>query len=153
MDVTAKLAELGIHLPESSAPVANYLPWVRSGNLVFISGQLSKNADGSVMTGVLGQTMMTEQGAMAARSCAKYLLALMRDAVDGDWSRITRVVKLVGYVTCDEHFRDHPQVINGASDLMVEVLGDAGRHARVAAGVSSLPLGAAVEVEAIVEVR
>jgi enamine deaminase RidA (YjgF/YER057c/UK114 family) len=152
MDVDAKLTELGLHMPEVAAPLANYLGWVRTGDQVHISGQLSKNADGTVMAGHLGDTMMTEQGVIAARSCALYLLAQMKDAVGGDWSRLKRVVKLNGIVSSDPQYREHPIVVNGASDLLVEVLGDIGRHARCAIGVASLPLGAAVELEAIVEI-
>jgi enamine deaminase RidA (YjgF/YER057c/UK114 family) len=152
MSVEARLTELGLYLPVAAAPVANYLPWVRSGSLLHISGQLSKNADGTVMTGHLGDTMMTEQGARAAKTCALAVLAQISAALDGDWSKLKQVVKLSGYVSSTALFREHPAVINGASDLMVAVLGDAGRHARSAVGVASLPLGAAVEIDAIVEV-
>lgn len=152
MSVEAKLAELGLSLPVAAVPIATYAPWVRTGSLLYISGQLSKNADGTVMMGHLGDTMMTEQGVRAAKTCALGVLAQISAALDGDWSRLKQVVKLTGFVSSHASFRGHPVVVNGASDLIVEVLGDAGRHARSAVGVASLPLGAAVEVDAIVEV-
>jgi enamine deaminase RidA (YjgF/YER057c/UK114 family) len=152
MSVEARLAELGLSLPVAPVPIANYVPWVRTGNTVYISGQVSRNADGTVMSGHLGDSMMTEQGTRAAKTCALGVLAQVAAALDGDWSRLKRVVKLTGFVAASANFREHPAVINGASDLLVEVLGDVGRHARSAVGVASLPLGAAVEIEAIIEV-
>ncbi|MEO8529719.1 MAG: RidA family protein [Deltaproteobacteria bacterium] len=151
--VTDRLNELGLILPAATAPLANYVPWVRSGTMVYISGQVSRNHVGTVMVGILGESMMTEQGAMGAQTCALALIAQMAAAVDGDWTRIIRVVKINGFVASHASFREQPIVINGASDLLVAVLSDAGRHARSAVGVASLPLGAAVEIDAIIEVR
>lgn len=150
--VEARLAALGITLPEAPNPVANYVPSFLAGNLLFISGQISKAADGSIVTGRLGADLTTEQGRDAARLCALAILAQVKAAV-GDLDRIGHLVKLTGYVAAAPEFTEHPQVINGASDLMVEVLGDKGRHTRAAVGVSSLPAGCAVEVEAILQVE
>lgn len=149
--IETRLAELGLTLPAAPAPAANYVPWVISGNHVFVSGQVSANAGGFI-TGKLGADLSTEQGAAAAQSCALSLLAQLRAALDGDFSRLKRVVKLVGFVNCTAEFTEQPKVINGASDLMVALLGDAGRHARSAVGAPSLPLGVAVEIEAIFEI-
>jgi len=146
--VEARLASLGLTLPEAPNPIANYLPAVLAGNLLFISGQISKAADGSVIKGRLGAELTLEQGQEAARASALAILAQARAAI-GDLDRIGQVVKLTGFVNATADFVDHPQVINGASDLMVEVLGDNGRHTRAAVGVTSLPLGCAVEVDAI----
>jgi len=149
--IETRLAELGLTLPDAPAPAANYVPWVITGNQVFVSGQVSMNA-GGLIRGKLGADLSTEQGADAARACALSLLAQLRAAVDGDFGRLRRVVKLVGFVNCTADFTDQPKVINGASDLLVAVLGDAGRHARSAVGAPSLPLGVAVEIEAIFEI-
>jgi enamine deaminase RidA (YjgF/YER057c/UK114 family) len=149
--IETRLAEMGLTLPHAPAPAANYVPWVISGNQVFVSGQVSMNA-GGLITGKLGADLSTEQGAEAARACALSLLAQLRAAVDGDFSRLKRVVKLVGFVNCTADFTDQPKVINGASDLLVALLGDTGRHARSAVGAPSLPLGVAVEIEAIFEI-
>lgn len=149
--IETRLAEMGLTLPNAPAPAANYVPWVISGNQVFVSGQVSMNA-GGLITGKLGADLSTEQGAEAARACALSLLAQLRAAVDGDFSRLKRVVKLVGFVNCTADFTDQPKVINGASDLLVALLGDTGRHARSAVGAPSLPLGVAVEIEAIFEI-
>jgi enamine deaminase RidA (YjgF/YER057c/UK114 family) len=151
MSIEKKLADLGIALPEAPAPAANYVPFVRLGDTLYVSGQISSDADG-LIRGKLGADMSTEQGAEAARSCALSLLAQARAALDGDFSRLRRVVKLTGFVNCTQDFTDQPKVINGASDLLVEILGDAGRHARSAVGAPSLPLGVAVEIEAIFEI-
>lgn len=150
--VEARLATLGITLPEAPNPVANYVPSFLAGNLLFISGQISKAADGSIVKGRLGADLTTEQGRDAARLCALAILAQVKAAV-GDLDRIGHLVKLTGYVAAAPEFTEHPQVINGASDLMVEVLGDKGRHTRAAVGVSSLPAGCAVEVDAILQVE
>ena len=152
MSIEARLAELGITLPDAPAPAANYVPFVVSQGQVFISGQISQTAAG-LTKGRLGADLSVEQGADAARSCAISLLAQLNKAVGGDWSRVVRAVKLVGFVNSTADFTDQPKVINGASDLMVAVLGDAGRHARSAVSAASLPLGVAVEVEAIFEIR
>jgi enamine deaminase RidA (YjgF/YER057c/UK114 family) len=150
-DVNQTLADLGITLPEAPTPAANYVPFVRSGNLVFVSGQVSMDANGLVR-GKLGENMSVADAQKAARLCALNLLAQVSVACDGDLNRVARVVKLTGFVNATGDFNQHPQVINGASDLMAEVFGDAGKHARAAVGSSSLPLGVAVEVEGIFEI-
>lgn len=149
MPVADKLRELGITLPEPVAPVANYVPYVMSGNLLFISGQVSLGPDGLVR-GRLGEDMDLEAGQAAARLCAINILAQAQAAL-GSLDRVTRVVKLGGFVNAVGGFTDIPKVINGCSDLMVDVLGDAGRHARSAVACPVLPLGAAVEVDAVIE--
>ena len=150
--IESRIAELGITLPQATAPVANYVPWVRTGSQVFVSGQVSNGPDGFIK-GKLGAEMSIEEGAAAARACALSLVAQLKAACDGDLDRLVRVVKLVGFVNSTADFTDQPKVINGASDLMVEVFGDAGRHARSAVSAASLPLGVAVEIEAIFEVK
>ncbi|MEP9355908.1 RidA family protein [Xanthobacter sp. KR7-65] len=146
-----KLAELGITLPTPVPPVANYVPVVRTGNLLFVSGQVSIDAGGTIATGKLGAGLDIDAGRAAARLCAINILAQVKAAV-GDLEKVVRVVKLVGFVNSAPDFIDHPKVVNGASDLFVEVLGDKGRHARSAVGIAALPFNAAVEVEAVVEV-
>lgn len=147
-----RLAELGLTLPTPVAPVANYVPFVQTGNLLTISGQVSLTADGELLTGKLGADLDVDAGQAAARACALNILAQAHTALDGNLDRITRCVRLGGFVNCTPDFTDHPKVINGASDLMVDVLGDKGRHARFAVGAPSLPLGVAVEVDAMFEV-
>lgn len=150
--IDKRLAELGITLPTPAKPVANYVPWVRTGNLVFISGQ-GPLADGKILyQGRLPDTVSIEDGQKSARLCAVNVIAQLREALGGDLDRVTRVVKLVGFVNAAPDFADHPKIINGASDLMVEVFGDKGRHARSAVGSPSLPFNISVEVEAIIEV-
>jgi enamine deaminase RidA (YjgF/YER057c/UK114 family) len=146
-----RLASLGIELPKPVAPVANYVPFVRSGDLVHISGQVSVDASGGIK-GVVGEDVDFETARKAARLCAVNLITQMKAACDGDLGRVARVVKLGGFVQAGPGFFEIPQVVNGASDLMVEVFGDAGRHARSAVGVYRLPLNFAVEVDAVVEV-
>ncbi len=146
--VEARLQSLGIVLPAAPSPVANYVPSCLVGNLLFISGQISRAADGTVTKGRLGADLTVDQGRAAARLSALNVLAQAKAAV-GALDRIVHVIRLTGFVTAAPDFADHPQVVNGASDLMVEVLGDKGRHTRVAVGVSSLPMGCAVEVDAI----
>lgn len=148
--IDARLAELGITLPSPSTPAANYIPFVRTGNLVFISGQISQGPEGRI-TGVLGADMDIEAGAAAARTCAINLIAHLKTACDGDLDRLVRVVKLLGFVNSAPGFEGQPLVVNGASNLLVEVFGDRGRHARSAVG-ATLPMGAAVEVEGIFEI-
>ena len=150
-DIDAKLASLGLTLPDAPAPAANYVPYVRVGNQLYVSGQISRDA-GGLITGKLGADLDVAAGAAAAQTCALALLAQARAACGGDWSRLVRVVKLVGFVNSTGNFTDQPKVINGASDLLVAVLGDAGRHARSAVSAASLPLGVAVEIEAVFEV-
>ncbi|MEL7276297.1 MAG: RidA family protein [Pseudomonadota bacterium] len=152
MTVAARLAELGITLPDAPAPAANYVPFVRSGSLVFVSGQIAKD-EGGLITGTLGADTDVAEGARAARVCGLNLIAQLNAALDGDLDRLVRVVKLTGFVNCTADFTQQPAVINGASDLMVEVFGAAkGSHARAAVGSPSLPLGVAVEIEGIFEV-
>ena len=146
------LADLGITLPDAPAPAANYVPFVQVGNLVHVSGQISQNANG-LIKGRIGDSMDVAMGAEAARACAISLLSQVKKAIGGDWSRLERAVKLVGFVNSTADFTDQPKVINGASDLMVAVLGDAGRHARSAVSAASLPLGVAVEIEGIFQVK
>jgi enamine deaminase RidA (YjgF/YER057c/UK114 family) len=153
--VDTKLAELGITLPTPAAPVANYVPFVRTGNLVVISGQICLGLDGKLSpahTGKLGAEVSPEAGREAARLCAINLLAQLKAAV-GDLDRVVRCVRLGGFINVVPTFSAVAQVMNGASDLMVEALGDAGRHARSTIGVAELPLDAAVEVEGMFEVR
>ena len=149
--VEDRLKALGVVLPEPVAPIANYVPFVRSGNLVHISGQVSVDADGGV-TGTVGVDVDLETAVRAARICGVNLIAQIRSACGGDFSRLRRVVKLGGFVQAGPDFFDIPQVINGCSDLMVEAFGDAGRHARSAVGVYRLPRNFAVEIDAVVEV-
>lgn len=149
--VDAKLAELGITLPTPTPPLANYVPVARTGNLLFVSGQISIDAAGKIITGKLGDGVDVETGRAAAKLCAINILAQVKAAI-GDLDKVVRVVKLVGFVASTPDFVDQPKVVNGCSDFLVEALGDKGRHARSAVGISALPFDAAVEVEAIVEV-
>jgi enamine deaminase RidA (YjgF/YER057c/UK114 family) len=151
MSIEARLAELGVILPDAPAPAANYVPWVRTGNLLFVSGQIAANADGFI-TGKLGENMTAENGAIAAKACAISLLAQLKAGCGGDIERLVRVVKLVGFVNSTPDFGDQPKVINGCSDFMVEALGDKGRHSRSAVSAASLPFGVAVEIEGIFEI-
>ncbi|AVO38865.1 RidA family protein [Pukyongiella litopenaei] len=153
MTIEEKLAELGIILPDAPAPAANYVPYVQSGNLVYVSGQISTDDAGSLITGKLGDGLETSEGAAAAKRCAINLLAQVRAACGGDLNRLERVVKLTGFVNSTADFIEQPQVINGASDFLVEVLGNAGRHARSAVSAAALPLGVAVEIEGIFQIR
>ncbi|MBC7143603.1 MAG: RidA family protein [Rhodobacteraceae bacterium] len=150
--IDARLTELGIALPDAPAPAANYVPFVQAGDLVFVSGQISQSTAG-LIKGRLGDTMDVAEGAEAARRCGMSLLAQARAALGGDLDRIVRVVKLTGFVNSTADFTDQPKVINGCSDLMVAVLGEAGRHARAAVSAPALPLGVAVEIEAIFQVK
>lgn len=147
-----RLAELGVTLPDAPAPAANYVPFVRTGNTLYVSGQISTNSSGQIR-GKLGADMSVADGAAAARACAISLLAQVKAACSGDLDRLVRVVKLVGFVNSTDDFTDQPKVINGASDFMVEALGDAGRHARSAVSAASLPFGVAVEIEGIFEIK
>ncbi len=146
-----KLKELGVTLPDAPTPAANYVPAVRVGDILYVSGQISQDENG-LIKGKLGADLEVPAGAKAARTCAINLLAQVRAACDGDLDRLVRVVKLTGFVNSAPDFTDHPKVINGASDFLVEALGEAGRHARSAVG-TMLPLGVAVEIEGIFQVR
>ena len=148
VDIEARLADMGLELPGAPAPAANYIPWTVSGTLVFVAGQIPVR-DGSIVTGRLGLDVSVDEGAAAAELCALNLLAQAKAAAGGDTRRIARCLKLGGFVQCTPDFTDHPEVINGASNLVVAAMGDAGRHARFAVGAPSLPRGAVVEVEAI----
>lgn len=147
----SRLKALGIELHALAPPAANYVPWVRVGNLLYISGQVSA-VPGNAIKGKLGATMSIEQGQQAARLCAINILAVLNDALAGDFAKVKRMVKLTGFVNVTGDFEDAHKVVNGCSDLLVDVLGDKGKHARSAIGMANLPLGFAVEVEAIVEV-
>ena len=152
MSIATRLAELGVTLPDAPAPAANYVPALRAGDLLFVSGQISTGPDGMIV-GKLGHDMDVEAGAAAARACAISLLAQVRAACDGDIDRLEQVVKLTGFVNSTPDFGDQPKVINGASDFLVEVLGDKGRHTRSAVSAAALPFGVAVEIEGIFRVR
>jgi enamine deaminase RidA (YjgF/YER057c/UK114 family) len=152
MSIDQRLTELGINIPQAAAPVASYVPGVEQGGLLHISGQISFAEDGSLIKGRLGEDMELDAGQAAARRCGIMLLAQIKAAL-GSLDRVERIVKLGVFVNSAPGFTDQPKVANGASDLMSEVFGDAGRHARSAVGVAVLPLGVAVEVDAIVAVR
>ena len=150
--IDARLAELGIALPEPAAPAGAYVPYVVTGSLVFVAGQITLENGEIKYKGRLGESMSVDDGYAAARLCGLNLLAQVRGACAGDLDRVKRVVRLGGFVNSAADFTDQPKVINGASALMVEVFGDAGRHARAAVGAPSLPLGVSVEVEGIFEI-
>ncbi|PZX18873.1 enamine deaminase RidA (YjgF/YER057c/UK114 family) [Palleronia aestuarii] len=149
--IATKLSELGLNLPDAPAPAANYVPWVVIGDLVFVSGQISQDTSGP-LRGKLGAEVSLDEGVEAARACALSLLAQVKAACDGDLDRLVRVVKLTGFVNSTPDFTDQPKVVNGASDLLVEILGDAGRHTRSAVSAASLPLGVQVEIEGIFQI-
>ena len=146
-----ELAKLGVTLADAPAPAANYVPYVQVGDLVFVSGQVSQDDNGFII-GKLGDNFSTKEGADAARTCAIALLAQVKAACGGDLDRLVRVVKLSGFVNSTQDYTEQPTVINGASDFLVEVLGDAGKHARAAVSSPSLPMGVAVEIEGIFQI-
>lgn len=148
-----RLQELGIELPQPSRPGANYVPFVRTGNLIFLTGQLSQWNGERRFIGKLGRELGVEEGQQAARLCALNLVAQLRAALEGDLDRVVRCVRIAGYVNSVPDFVAQSQVVNGASDLFVEIFQDAGRHTRMAVGVSALPYDVAVEVEGVFEVR
>ncbi|EPX86988.1 RidA family protein [Salipiger mucosus] len=150
-DIESRLAELNLTLPAAPAPAANYVPYVQTGSTLFVSGQVSQSADG-LIKGKLGADMDTAAGAKAAETCALGLLAQVRAACGNDLSRLKRVVKLTGFVNSTGDFTEQPQVVNGASDLLVALLGDAGKHSRSAVSAAALPMGVAVEIEGIFEI-
>ena len=152
-EIEKKLEELGIVVPDAPLPAANYVPFVVSGGLLFVSGQLPMEGGEIAVRGKLGAEVSLEQGVRAARLCAINVLAVAKKALGGDWQRIRGLVKVGGFVSCVPEFTKHPLVVNGASDLLAEVLGERGRHARFAVGAPSLPLDVAVEVEAIFAVQ
>ena len=151
--IEERLRELSIELPQPSKPGSNYVPWVRSGTLVFLTGQLSQWNGERRFIGKLGREFGVEEGKEAARLCALNLIAHAREAAGGDLDRVARIVRIAGFVNSTPDFVQQSQVVNGASDLFVDVFGDAGRHARMAVGVAALPYDVAVEVEAVLEVR
>lgn len=153
MSIENTLAELGITLPEPAAPVANYVPFMISRNLISISGQLPMGSNGLEYVGKVGAAVTPDDAVKAARLCGINLIAQMKAACGGDLERVVRIVKLGGFVNGTDDYTGQPAVINGASDLMVEVFGDKGRHSRSAVGVSGLPLGASVEIDALVEIK
>lgn len=152
-NIASRLKQMGVSLPAAVAPAANYVPTVRSGNLLFIAGQVPVKDGKPEFVGKLGAGLSVAQGQQAARLCAINILAQVASALDGDLDRVVRCVRLGGFVNAVPEFTEQPQVINGASDFIVEVFGEAGKHARAAVGVGSLPRGVAVEVDAIFEVR
>ena len=151
--IDARLAELGLNLPEAAAPAANYVPYVQTGKLVVVSGQITLENGELKYIGRVGQDFSTDEAYEAAKLCGLNLIAQVKAACGGDLNRVKRVVRLGGFVNCTDDFTDQPKVINGASDLMAEVFGDKGKHARAAVGVNTLPLGVAVEVEGMFEVE
>ena len=154
MSLAEKLQKLGYELPQAAAPAANYVPYViADDDFLFIAGQIPFLNGQKMHIGRLGENLDIEQGAEAARACALNILAQANAAVGGDWGKIKRCVKLGGFVNCTPDFIDHPKVINGASDLIVAVMGEAGKHARFAVGAPSLPLGVAVEIDAVFEIE
>ena len=152
MLLAEKLLSLGYELPQAAAPAANYVPYVISGNHIYVAGQIPFLNGETLHLGRLGEDLTVNDGVEAARACGLNILAQANAAVVGDWKKIKRLVKLGGFVNCTPEFTDHPRVINGASDLMVEVMGAAGKHARFAVGAPSLPLGVSVEIDAIFEI-
>ena len=153
MNIDERLEELRLELPDAPAPAANYVPFVQVGNLLHVSGQISQESNGDFITGKLGDDLDVAAGAAAAQRCALSLLAQVHKACEGDWSRLVRAVKLVGFVNSTADFEQQPAVINGASDLLVNVLDERGKHARSAVSAGSLPFGVAVEIEGIFEIQ
>ncbi|MEQ3625795.1 MAG: RidA family protein [Celeribacter sp.] len=151
MSIEARLADLGITLSTPAAPAANYVPFVQSGNLIYVSGQISQDENGMIK-GKIGTDLSVEEGAAAAKRCAIGLLEQVKAACDGDLERLVRVVKLTGFVNSTPDFGQQSTVVNGASDFLVEALGDKGRHARSAVSAGALPFGVAVEIEGIFEI-
>ncbi|MEO6032916.1 MAG: RidA family protein, partial [Burkholderiaceae bacterium] len=151
--IASRLKQMGVTLPAAVAPAANYVPTVRSGNMLYVAGQVPVRDGKTEFVGKLGAAISVAQGQQAARLCAINILAQVAGALDGDLDRVVRCVRLGGFVNAVPEFTEQPQVINGASDFIVDVFGDAGKHARAAVGVGSLPRGVAVEIDAIFEVR
>ncbi len=151
--IDQRLNELGITLPTPAKPIANYVPWVITGKLVFVSGQGAMRDGKLEYLGRVGDTVSDDDAVKSARLCAINLIAQLKDACGGDLGRVRRIVKLVGFVNSTPDYKDHPKIINGASNLMVEVFGDKGRHARSAVGSPSLPMNLSVEVEAVAELE
>lgn len=153
MDIHAKLNEMGLKLPSVAAPAANYVPYVISDKTIFVAGQIPFLNGETMHLGRVGDDLTLDDGVEAAIACALNILAQVDEAVSGDWSKVQRCVKLGGFVSCTSDFTNHPKVINGASNLIGEVMGEAGKHARFAVGAPSLPLGVAVEIDAIFSLK
>ena len=151
--VDEKIKQLGLALPPVSKPIANYVKYVRTGNLIFLAGHGPSKTDGTNITGKVGKELSIEQGYEAAKIAGLSLIATLKDALGGDLSKVKRIVKVNGYVNCLPDFTDHPKVINGCSDLLVALFGEKGKHARAAMGMVALPSNIAVEIEMIVEVE
>ena len=151
--VDEKIKQMGLELPAASKPIANYVKYVRTGNLIFLAGHGPSKTDGTNITGKVGKELSIEQGYEAAKIAALSLIATLKDALGGDLSKVKRIVKVNGYVNCLPDFTDHPKVINGCSDLLVALFGEKGKHARAAMGMVALPSNIAVEIEMIVEVE
>ena len=151
MTIQTKLKELGLSLPAVAAPAANYVPYIISQNTVFVSGQIPFLNGEKMHIGRVGDVISTEDAVNAAQACALNILAQVNDAVNGDWEKVSRCIKLGGFVNCTPDFTDQPAVINGASNLIANVMGDAGKHTRFAVGASSLPFGVSVEIDAVFE--
>lgn len=151
MSVTTRLTDLGIILPEPAAPVANYVPYVISGSLISISGQIPMNQSGLAFQGQVGNGVTIEQAEEAAKLCGINIIAQINAALNGDLDRVSRIVKLGGFVNCVSEFADQPRIVNAASNLMVDVFGDKGRHSRSAVGTNALPLNVPVEIDALIE--
>jgi len=151
--VEQRLKQLGVEIPTPAVPVANYVGFVKTGNLVFVSGQVTMQGGKPQFIGKLGREISVEQGQEAAKLCAINIVAQLKAACEGDLDRVERIVKLGGFVNSAPDFTDQPKVINGASDFMVAVFGDKGRHARAAVSAGSLPLGVAVEIDCVAEIR
>lgn len=149
MNIQTKLKEIGFDLPQVAAPAANYVPYVVSGGMVYVSGQIPFLNGEKMHLGCIGDDLSVDDGVRAAQACALNILSQVNDAVDGDWSKVERCIKLGGFVNSTPDFVDQPMVINGASNLIADVMGDAGKHARFAVSAPSLPLGVAVEIDAI----
>ncbi|MBL8807826.1 MAG: RidA family protein [Rhodospirillales bacterium] len=150
--IDARLKSLGIELPPTAPPAGNYVPYVVSGRHVFVAGQITLKDGKPQFLGKLGKEFGVEEGQQAARLCAVNIVAQLKAACGGDLDRVVRIVKLGGFVNCTPDFTDQPKVVNGASDLIVEIFGEAGKHARAAVGAPSLPLGVAVEIDAVAEI-
>jgi|TARA_B110000444_G_C18384254_1_gene386257 enamine deaminase RidA (YjgF/YER057c/UK114 family) len=153
MDPESNLKKFGITLPDAPKPVGAYAAYIKSGNLVFISGQVSFDKDGKLIRGKVGSDLSLEQGQEAAKACAINILSQIKAACNGDLKQVKNCIKISGYVNSKDDFTEQPKVINGASELIVNIFGDVGKHARAAVSVNSLPLGAAVEIEAIFKVN
>lgn len=153
INVIENVRALGLEIPDVAPPAANYTPFIEHDGLIFISGQIPMISGKTAYLGKVGDDLTIEQGREAARDCALNILGALNRAIEDDWDRVVRCIKLGGFVNCHPDFNDHPKVINGASDLMVAALGDRGVHTRFAVGAASLPLGVAVEVEALFAVK